>query len=292
MSVGLEGDVIIVTGGAGGLGSAYSRLLARHGARVVVNDTGGLTDGRGGDPVLAEQVAADIVAGGGAAVGDPHDGSTTKGAKAIVNTALEAFGRVDGVIANAGLLRDRTFAKLTDDDIFAVIDAHLAGTTRVFHAAWPYLQQQGYGRLVATSSASGLFGSFGQSNYAAAKMGIVGLTQVIAQEGHRHGITANVIAPIARTRLTEGLMGTLEAKAGPELVAPLVAYLMSRRCGVSGRIYSVGAGRIARVDVGVTRGLTNPDMDVDWVADNIEAIDSESEYLFPEVTADESAMFE
>ncbi len=292
MSTGLEGDVIVITGGAGGLGSAYARLLAANGARLVINDTGGVPDGSGGDSAVASNLAETLVAEGGEAVGDANDGSTVAGAAAIMQTALDAFGRVDGVIANAGFLRDRTFAKLTDADIFDVIGAHLTGTIRVFHAAVPLMKEQQYGRLVATTSASGLFGNFGQSNYAAAKMGIVGLTRVIAQEVERHGITANVIAPIASTRLTEGLMGTLGDKAEARLVAPLVAYLVSRRCEMNGRIYSVGAGRIARVDVGVTAGTINPDMDIDWVADNIATIDAETHYVFPQTTADESVMFE
>jgi NAD(P)-dependent dehydrogenase (short-subunit alcohol dehydrogenase family) len=279
MSVTIDGDVIVVTGAAGGLGSSHSRLL--------VNDTGGVVDGRGGNPQAAQNVVDGIIAAGGQAVADTNDGSTVEGAQAIIDTAVQAFGRVDGVVANAGILRDKTFASITDEDYFAVINTHLTGTVRVFHAAFPLLKAQGYGRLVSTTSASGLFGNFGQSNYGAAKLGIVGLTQALALEGVRYGIKANVIAPVAQTRMSEGLMGPLEGKASPDLVSPLVAYLMSRENELTGRIYSVGVGRIARVDVGVTRGLVNRDLDVDWIAANIKEIDEDPTYFFPETAADE-----
>jgi len=288
MRVDLGGDVIVVTGGAGGLGSAYCRLLARLGARVVVNDTGGVIDGTGGNPDAAARVAAEIVAAGGQAVGCPEDGSTVGGARAVIAVAAETFGRVDGVIANAGILRDRTFAKTSDEDFFAVVTAHLAGTVRIFRAAVPLMQEQGYGRLVATSSGAGLFGNFGQSAYGAAKLGIVGLTRTIALEFARRGIQANVVVPMAATRMTAGVLEE-EVAAGfsPDLVASLVAYLASRECAVTGRIYSVGAGRVARANVGVTRGRSTSKMTPEWVARNIAAIDDDSEYHFFETAADE-----
>jgi NAD(P)-dependent dehydrogenase (short-subunit alcohol dehydrogenase family) len=290
VSLEVDGDVVIVTGAAGGLGSAYARLLARHGARVVVNDTGGVVDGRDGDQEAAARVAAAIVAEGGEAIADARDSSTVDGARAVVGAAVEAWGRVDGVIANAGILRDRTFLKLTDEDLLAVLESHLLGTARIFHAAFPVMRERGYGRLVATTSASGLFGNFGQANYAAAKMGIVGLSRVLALEGERFRITANVVAPVARTRMTEGLLGRLDGHAAPEQVAPLVGYLVSRACAVTGRIYSVGAGRVARVDIGVTKGLVSEAMDVDWVVGNIEAVDAEEGYVFPTSAADEAEL--
>jgi NAD(P)-dependent dehydrogenase (short-subunit alcohol dehydrogenase family) len=290
VSVTVSDDVVVVTGGAGGLGAAYCRMLASYGARVVVNDTGGVVDGKGGDPEAAQRVVDAIVAVGGTAVADSHDGSKLDGAAAIVQTALDAFGRIDAVVANAGILRDRSFAKISDEDFFAVIEAHLVGTTRIFHAAWPLMREQGYGRLVATTSASGLFGNFGQSNYGAAKMGIVGLTQALAIEGAKNGIHANVVAPVAQTRMSEGLMGALEGKASPDLVAPLVAWLVSRECDLTGRIFSVGVGRIARVDVGVTRGLTNTELTPEWVGDNIHRIDDEQGYVFPATASDEMKM--
>lgn len=286
-----EGDVVLVTGGAGGLGSAYCRLLASQGARIVVNDIGGVLDGGVGNNQVAHELAAEIVAAGGQAVGDVNDGATVEGAKAAVQTALDTYGRIDAVIANAGILRDRTFLKTTDEDFFAVVTAHLAGTMRIFHAAMPLMKEQGYGRLVSTTSGSGLFGSFGQSAYGAAKMAIVGLTQALAIEGSRAGITANMIAPMAQTRMTEDLMGDMKGQAPAELVAPLVAHLVSRACEVSGRIYSVGAGRVARADVGVTRGLINTSMTTDWVAENLPEIDAESEYLFLETAADEAGLY-
>lgn len=292
MSVSVLDDIVVVTGGAGGLGSAYCRLLAARGARVVVNDTGGVVDGKGGDPEAALRVVDGIRAAGGTAVADSHDGSTVEGAQAVIQAAIDTFGRVDAVVANAGILRDRTFAKVTDEDFFAVVDAHLVGTTRIFHAAWPHLRAQGYGRLVSTTSASGLFGSFGQSNYAAAKLGIVGLTQALAIEGARDGIRANAVAPIAQTRMSDGLMGPLDGRASPDLVAPLVGWLVSRECDLSGRIYSVGVGRVARVDIGVTRGLIDRDLTPEWVAEHIHTIDADKDYVFPAAASDEIALLE
>jgi NAD(P)-dependent dehydrogenase (short-subunit alcohol dehydrogenase family) len=291
VSLSFDGDVVVVTGGAGGLGSAYCRLLALRGARVVVNDTGGVIDGRSGDPGTADCLAAELVARGGQAAGCSYDGSTVEGARQIVQTALSRFGRIDAVIANAGILRDRTFVKVSDQDFFAVLTAHLAGTVRIFHAAMPSMHEQGNGRLVATTSSAGLFGNFGQTAYAAAKMGIVGLMQSLAIEGARRNIYANVVCPVAETRMSQGLMGPLDGKASPDLVAPIVAYLASQECHVSGRIYSAGAGRVARVRVGVTRGLTTAEMSPEWITENLAEIDAELDHVFPATIADEMSLF-
>jgi NAD(P)-dependent dehydrogenase (short-subunit alcohol dehydrogenase family) len=207
--VGFEGRVAIITGAGGGLGREHALLLASRGAQVVVNDLGGAVDGTGSSAGPAQQVVNEIEGLGGAAVADGNSVATQEGAEAMVKTALDAFGRVDIVINNAGILRDKSFANMTPDLWDAVIAVHLTGAYNVTRAAWPHLREQAYGRIVSTSSAAGIFGNFGQANYGAAKMGIVGLTHVWAQEGGKYNIRANAIAPVARTRMTEDLLGPL-----------------------------------------------------------------------------------
>ena len=291
MAIEYDGDVIIVTGGAGGLGSAHCRLLAALGARVVVNDTGGVVDGRGGDPEAAARVVGQIEADGGTAVADSSDGSTRHGAAALIEHALDEFGRIDGIVANAGILRDKSFAKMEDEDFVAVLEAHLMGTVRVFHAAYPHLEGQQYGRLVATTSAAGLFGNFGQTNYSAAKMAMVGLTRSLALEGARRGIHANLIAPIARTRMTEALMPSEMAELlAPEKVSPLVALLCHRSCALNGEIFSAGGGRFARVRVGVGHGVVLPEATVDSLDAALDDLLEDTELEFPADAGGEAAV--
>ncbi len=243
-----DGRVAVVTGAGGGLGRSHALLLASRGAKVVVNDLGGTRDGTGTDASAADQVVAQIEAAGGEAVAN-HDGvQTWDGGEAIVASAIDAFGRVDIIVNNAGILRDVSFAKLTREQLEPVLDVHLKGAFHVTRAAWPQLKDQGYGRVISTTSGSGLYGNFGQSNYAAAKLGLVGLTRTLAIEGARYGITANAVAPVARSRMTEDIMPpALLEKLEPEYVSPLVAYLASETCPETGRIFSVGGGYIARV---------------------------------------------
>jgi NAD(P)-dependent dehydrogenase (short-subunit alcohol dehydrogenase family) len=245
-----DGRTAIVTGAGGGLGRAHALLLASRGANVVVNDLGGTVDGRGSDEASAQKVVEEIEAAGGRAVASFDGVDTPQGAANIVKVALDAFGCVDVVINNAGILRDVSFAKMTVEDWEAVLRVHLDGTMFVSRAAWPHMREAGYGRIVNTTSAAGLYGNFGQASYAAAKMGIVGLTKTLAQEGKKYDIRANVIAPVAKSRMTETILDAATlAKLEPELVSPLVAYLASERCAESGQIYAVGGGYVSRVAV-------------------------------------------
>ena len=280
-AIGFEGRVAIVTGAGGGLGREHALLLASRGAQVVVNDLGGAVDGTGASAGPAQRVAEEIEAAGGVAVADTNSVATPEGGEAMVKTALDAFGRVDVVINNAGILRDKSFANMTPDLWDPVVDVHLRGAYCVTRAAWPHLRDQAYGRVVCTASAAGIFGNFGQANYGAAKMGLVGLTRVLAQEGAKYNIRANAIAPVARTRMTETLLGPLADKLDPALVSPVVAWLASEDCPVTGEIYSVGGGRVAKIFVGVTAGFFKKDLSVEDVRDNFEQIRSEEGYEVP-----------
>jgi NAD(P)-dependent dehydrogenase (short-subunit alcohol dehydrogenase family) len=250
--------VAIITGAGGGLGKTYALELARRGARVVVNDLGGAVDGSGASTRAADQVVAEIRDAGGEAIASYDTVTTPAGGDAIVRTALDGFGQVDIVINNAGILRDKSFAKMEPADLEAVIDVHMKGAFYVSQPAFRAMKDRGYGRFLFTSSAAGIFGNFGQANYGAAKMGLVGLSNVIAVEGARSNIRSNVIAPIARTRMTEQLLGPLAEALDPEKVTPLACFLVSEECNLTHEVFSVGGGRYARIFVGLCRG---------WVAD-------------------------
>ena len=250
----LEGRVAVVTGAGNGLGRSHALALAARGASVVVNDLGGGTDGSGSSADPAQSVVAEIEAAGGRAVAEGSSVATPEGARAIVQAALEAFGRVDVLVNNAGVLRDKSVLKLTEQDWDVVVDVHLKGTFLVSQAAFGHMKEQGYGRLVHTTSAAGLFGNFGQSNYSAAKMGIVGLSRTLSVEGARSGILSNVIAPVAKTRLVGDLLGPLADALVPEQVTTLVTLLASEACPSSGEVYSVIGGRYARVFTAVAQG--------------------------------------
>jgi NAD(P)-dependent dehydrogenase (short-subunit alcohol dehydrogenase family) len=249
-----DNRVAIITGAGGGLGKTYALEMARRGARVVVNDLGGAVDGVGGSQNAAEATVAEIVAAGGQAVASFDTVSTPEGGEAIVKTALAHFGQVDVVINNAGILRDKSFVKLEPADLTAVLDVHLRGAFHVSQPAFRVMKERGYGRFLFTSSAAGIFGNFGQSNYGAAKMGLVGLSNVLSVEGARANIKSNVIAPIARTRMTEQLLGPLAAHLDPEQVTPLACYLVSETCQLTHEVFSVGGGRYARIFVGLCQG--------------------------------------
>lgn len=250
-----DGRVAIITGAGGGIGRQHALLLASRGARVVVNDLGTPgCDGRGASSAAAEAVVAEIIAAGGEAVADAHTVATPEGGEAIVAAAMAAYGRVDILINNAGILRDRSFAKMTWEDLDAVLDVHLKGAFFVTRPAFLRMKEAGYGRIIFTSSGSGIFGNFGQSNYAAAKCGLIGLANVIGIEGRKYNILTNTIAPIARTRMTEHLLGPTADRFQAAQVSPLVAYLASEENSLNQEVFSVGGGRVARIFTGVTRG--------------------------------------
>jgi NAD(P)-dependent dehydrogenase (short-subunit alcohol dehydrogenase family) len=252
-----EGRVAVVTGAGGGLGRSHALLLASRGAKVVVNDLGGNRAGEGGGSEMADNVVREIQDAGGEAVANYDGVHTWEGGQAIVQSAIDAFGRIDIVVNNAGILRDVSFAKLEEAQLDMVLKVHLYGGFHVARAAWPHLRENGYGRVINTTSGSGLYGNFGQSNYSAAKLGLVGLTRTLAIEGAKYGITSNVIAPVAASRMTEDIMPPqLLERLEPEYVSPLVAYLASEACTDTGRIYSVGGGYMARVAILEGEGAT------------------------------------
>jgi NAD(P)-dependent dehydrogenase (short-subunit alcohol dehydrogenase family) len=250
-----DGRVAIITGAGGGLGRSHALELARRGAQVLVNDLGGALDGSGSSLSAADRVVDEITTLGGIAAANHDSVATPEGGQAIVKAAIDAFGRVDILVNNAGILRDKAFHKMDDAMIQSVIDVHLKGALYVSQPAYRLMREQGYGRIVNTSSASGLFGNFGQANYGAAKAGLAGLTRVLALEGASHGIKVNAIAPIAATRMTEDILGALADKVSPGSVSPLVAYLAHEECAVTGHVYSVAGGRIARIFVAETHGV-------------------------------------
>jgi NAD(P)-dependent dehydrogenase (short-subunit alcohol dehydrogenase family) len=288
MDLVFAGRVAIVTGAGAGLGRAHALLLADRGARVVVNDLGGSVRGEGGGPAAAEAVVEEITARGGVAVADASTVATAEGGSAIVRTALDSFGRVDIIVNNAGIVREGAFHKLTPGMFDAVLDVHLKGALHVTRAAWPLLRDQRYGRVVNTTSAAGLLGMFGESNYATAKAGLVGLTRALAIEGARRNIKVNAIAPVARTRMSEDVLDGFEPDAlDPGLVSPLVAWLAHEDCDASGEIFSAGGGRVARYFTAVTPGYFKPDLTPEDVREHLGDICREDDYSVPRSPADE-----
>ncbi len=288
--LGFDGKVAIITGGGGGLGRSHALDLARRGALIVVNDLGGSVDGTGASTSAAQHVVDEITEAGGEAVANHDSVATPEGGAAIVAAAIEAFGRVDIVVNNAGILRDKAFHNMTPDLVDPVLDVHLRGAFHVTLPAWKHMREQSYGRVVSTASAAGIFGNFGQANYGAAKMGLVGLTRVLAVEGARFNILANAIAPVAKTRMTEDLFGDAMDALTPETVTPIVTYLAHEDCEVTGEVYSVGGGRVARIFTGVTPGVVDADLTAESVRDNLAAIRATDGYAIPTTLTEEMGL--
>ncbi|MGB0677126.1 MAG: SDR family oxidoreductase [Ilumatobacteraceae bacterium] len=290
-ALGFDGKVAIITGAGGGLGRQHALLMASRGALVVVNDLGGAVDGTGSDKGAADKVVDEIKALGGEAVADTNSVATAEGGEAIVQSALDAFGTVDIVINNAGILRDKAFHNMDESLVDPVFDVHLKGAFNVTGPAFRVMRDKGYGRIISTSSAAGIFGNFGQANYGAAKMGLVGFTRVLAVEGARFNIAANAITPIALTRMTEDLLGDLGQKLQPDYVAPLVTFLAHESCDATGRVFSVGGGRVAEVFIGECQGFTDANLSPESVRDNWSTICDRDGYAVPAQIAEETKMF-
>lgn len=271
--------VAIVTGAGAGLGRAYARLLAARGASVVVNDLD-RKDDDGRTPAGA--VVEEIESAGGSAVAHDSSIAAANAGKHLVETALDAFGRVDIVVNNAGVVRDRSFSKMSDEELSEVLGVHFHGTYGLTQAAWPHLRKQAYGRIVLTTSVAGLFGNFGQANYSSAKAAMVGLGRTLAIEGARDGIKANLISPGAATAMTESMLPEhLHDKMSPARVAPMVGYLCHESCSVTGEVFYAVAGTYARNFVAVTQGYENPDATIDDIAQHFDTIMDLSEWSIP-----------
>ena len=254
---GVQDRVIIVTGAGGGLGREYALTLAREGSSVVVNDLGGARDGTGAGHNMADEVVKQIKDAGGRAVANYDSVAEPEGAENMVKTALDEFGKVDGVVSNAGILRDGTFHKMSFENWDAVLKVHLYGGYNVIRAAWPHFREQSFGRVVVATSTSGLFGNFGQANYGAAKLGLVGLINTLAQEGAKYNIKTNAVAPIAATRMTQDILPPeVFEKLTPEYVAPVVAYLMTEELTDTDSVFIVGGGKVQRTALFQNAGIT------------------------------------
>jgi NAD(P)-dependent dehydrogenase (short-subunit alcohol dehydrogenase family) len=255
MSIDFKGKVAIVTGAGGGLGRTHALELAKRGAKVVVNDLGGSVDGSGGSSAAAQKVVEEIKAAGGEAIANGSSVSDKKGVDNLVKQTLEAFGRIDILINNAGILRDKSFKKMELEDFQLVVDVHLMGSVYCTKAVWPIMSEQNYGRIVMTTSPSGLFGNFGQANYGAAKLGVVGFMNTLKIEGAKNNIRINAIAPVAATRMTENLLPQqMLERLTPEKVTPGVVYLCSEDAP-SGVVLQAMGGRFSVAAIVENQGV-------------------------------------
>lgn len=283
MSLDFTGKTVIVTGAGGGLGRSHAIEFARRGANVVVNDLGGTLDGTGGSSQAANGVVAEIKAAGGNAIANGSSVTDDEGVANMIKQTMETFGRIDALVNNAGVLRDKSFSKMEINDFEFVVSVHLMGTVKPTKAVWPIMREQGYGRILVTSSSSGLYGNFGQTNYGAAKMGVVGLINTLKLEGQRDNIHANALAPVAWTRMTSDLMPPeAEASLQPERVTPAVIFMCSEEAP-TGRIICAGAGAFASAYMIETRGMyLGESPTAEQVAENwekISKIDTEAKPL-------------
>lgn len=287
-NVNFENRTVIVTGAGNGLGKAYALELGSRGAKVVVNDLGGSVDGSGSASSPADDVVNEIIKNGGEAIANYDSVATKEGGESIVQSALDNFGTVDAVINNAGILRDKSFANMSEDELSLILDVHLKGTFFVTQPAFKVMKENNYGRIVNVASPSGLFGNFGQSNYGAAKMGIVGLTNVLSIEGAKYNIKVNVIAPTAYTRMTEALLPEDVGKLfSAELVTPMVVYLASEACEPTHEIFGVAAGRFARIGIITHNGYVNTSATAEDISENIEEIRTIKDGTYPLSNEDE-----
>ena len=279
-----DGRVAVVTGAGRGLGCEYAQLLARRGAKVVVNDHGGSLAGDGADATPADQAVEAIKAAGGEAVASTASVATREGAAAIIQTALDHYGRLDILIHNAGNVRRGSLKEMSYEDFNAVLDVHLRGAFNVVRPAFPVMCQAGYGRIVLTSSIGGLYGNRDVANYAAAKAGVIGLSNVAAIEGADEGVKCNVIVPAAVTRMADGIDTSAYPPMGADLVAPVVGWLAHETCSVTGEMFVALAGRVARAVLTETPGVYRPSWSIEEVGEHIEAIrDTSDPVVFPVV---------
>jgi NAD(P)-dependent dehydrogenase (short-subunit alcohol dehydrogenase family) len=272
MAIRFDGQVALVTGAGGGLGRSYALDLASRGAKVVVNDLGGDPRGEGENRSAAQKVVDEIKAAGGEAVPNYDSVASYDGGFNMVKTAIDTWGRLDVVVCNAGILRDVAFHNMSEDDWDKVFAVHIKGSFTVLRAAWPVFRQQAYGRVVLTTSSSGIWGNFGQANYGAAKTAMLGLMNVLKQEGAKYNVNVNTVAPVAGTRMTQTVMPQeMVDKLKPELVAPAVVYMCSKECTDSGMIIEAGAGNFNRAVLMKGPGV-RPGMDAfksaEWIEEN------------------------
>jgi len=276
--------VAVVTGAGRGLGREYALLLAARGARVVVNDVGGSIEGEGADAGPAEHVVSEIIAAGGEAIACTASVASREGGDAIIKAALEHFGGIDILIHNAGNVRRGSLKEMTYEDFDAVLDVHLRGAFNVVRPAFPVMCRAGYGRIVLTSSIGGLYGNHDVANYAVAKAGVIGLSNVAALEGAADGVTCNVIVPAAVTRMAAGIDTSAYPPMGSELVAPVVGWLAHESCSVTGEMFIALAGRVARAVIAESPGVCRPSWTVEDVGEHLDAIRNiEAPLIFPVV---------